>query len=429
MFKQFLKKWIVHVLIDAAIGAGVLFFVWMFFLSNDIPVVWLYLPAIFVVVFIAAYQAAGDLAGEYKKRYQEQFKEREKAQAETKLWKQSLIEKSAGFPTLLRAIDEYEKIKDEKVEQYLRNKSHPARKSAEVVREETQRRRLSEYERKKTQAIIEYYESIFPFLANFKDDIASFEDDAKYRDYDEEEQIDPATHYLVKEEFRKLTSTERNQLALDRFWSRPKSNWLLGRIYERYIGYLYEKRGYSVYYQGIIEGYEDLGRDLIATKGNDVEIIQCKYWSQEKTIHEKHIFQLFGTTVEYWVKNGVRQNTAQPSLFPELLKQARIKPIFITSTKLSEKAREFADVLGIHVQENTPFQRYPCVKCNVSMRNGEKIYHLPFDQQYDRTLIKEEKNERYVETVKEAEALGFRRAFRWHGTSETSETDSLPSNP
>jgi hypothetical protein len=51
----------------------------------------------------------------------------------------------------------------------------------------------------------------------------------------------------------------------------------------------------------------------------------------------------------------------------------------------------------------------------VSRKDGIKIYHLPFDQQYDRTIIEEERNERYVETVKEAEALGFRRAFRWKG--------------
>lgn len=430
MLKQFIKKWTVHVLADAFYVAFLGWWLFVFFTAHDIPAAWLYLPVIFVVVLIAAYQTVSDLTSEYQtqyrntineyqKRYQEQSTELQQAQVETKLWKQSLVEKSAGFPTLLQAINEYERLKDAKVEEFLRYKSHPAIKGAEAVREETQRRRLAEYERKKTQAIIEYYESIAPFLVDFKDDIASFEDDDKYRDYDEEERLDPATHYLAKEEFRKLTSTERNQLALDRFWTRRKSKWLIGRIYERYIGYLYERRGYSVYYQGIVEGFDDLGRDLIATKGADVEIIQCKYWSQEKTIHEKHVFQLFGTTVEYWVKNMARKNTAQPNLFPELLKQDRIKPIFITSTKLSEKAREFANVLGVHVQENIPLQRYPCVKCNISMRNGEKIYHLPFDQQYDRTLIKEEKNERYVETVKEAERLGFRRAFRWHSTPET----------
>lgn len=61
------------------------------------------------------------------------------------------------------------------------------------------------------------------------------------------------------------------------------------------------------------------------------------------------------------------------------------------------------------------------LKCNVSRRTGEKIYHLPFDQQYDRTLIEEERNECYVETVAEAEKLGYRRAFRWRGNVQTQE--------
>jgi len=51
------------------------------------------------------------------------------------------------------------------------------------------------------------------------------------------------------------------------------------------------------------------------------------------------------------------------------------------------------------------------------MRDGSKIYHLPFDQQYDSTIIKY-KNECYVETIAEAEALGFRRAFRWRGDQQ-----------
>ena len=42
----------------------------------------------------------------------------------------------------------------------------------------------------------------------------------------------------------------------------------------------------------------------------------------------------------------------------------------------------------------------------------EKIYHLPFDQQYDRIAIDAGKGECYTATVKEAEKLGFRRAFR-----------------
>jgi len=48
------------------------------------------------------------------------------------------------------------------------------------------------------------------------------------------------------------------------------------------------------------------------------------------------------------------------------------------------------------------------------MRDGAKIYHLPFDQQYDRTKIISDKGEKYVYTVAEAEKAGFRRAWRWH---------------
>ncbi|WP_439794691.1 sunset domain-containing protein [Turicimonas muris] len=44
--------------------------------------------------------------------------------------------------------------------------------------------------------------------------------------------------------------------------------------------------------------------------------------------------------------------------------------------------------------------------------SGNKIYHLPFDQQYDKTRI-DKPGEYWVKTVKEAEKLGFRRAYRW----------------
>jgi hypothetical protein len=47
----------------------------------------------------------------------------------------------------------------------------------------------------------------------------------------------------------------------------------------------------------------------------------------------------------------------------------------------------------------------------------EKIYHLPFDQQYDRTKIIKSKGEFYAKTVIEAELRGFRRAHRWRGST------------
>lgn len=165
---------------------------------------------------------------------------------------------------------------------------------------------------------------------------------------------------------------------------------------------MYEKDGYGVYYQGIVEGLADLGRDVISTKGKEVDVIQCKYWSQHKTIHEKHICQFKGTVLKYEIESPDRKVFGR----------------FFTSTKLSETAQKFAKALGIDFVENFSLKPYPSIKCNVSRKNSEKIYHLPFDQQYDRTLVEEERNECYVATVLEAEKLGYRRAFKWRGGTE-----------
>ena len=101
---------------------------------------------------------------------------------------------------------------------------------------------------------------------------------------------DPIRDYLSSEEYHQLSESERNQLALDRYVeSHKKSKWQIGRDYELSVGYQYEKKGYKVQYTGSLEGIADLGRDLIASKGDTVLVIQCKYWSAEKVIREKHI--------------------------------------------------------------------------------------------------------------------------------------------
>ena len=108
----------------------------------------------------------------------------------------------------------------------------------------------------------------------------------------------------------------------------------------------------------------------------------------------------------------------QLGLFPSLIQKRNVTPKLIATIDISPKAEQVANLLGVKI-ERIPFQRYPSVKCNVSRRTGEKIFHLPFDQQYDTALIEEERNECYVSTVKEAEDLGFRRAFRWHGSTDS----------
>ncbi|MCD8288518.1 MAG: hypothetical protein LUC26_01195 [Prevotella sp.] len=87
--------------------------------------------------------------------------------------------------------------------------------------------------------------------------------------------------------------------------------------------------------------------------------------------------------------------------------------ILITTTALSETAQKFADYLKVKVYV-IKMGDYPRIKCNINKTTGEKIYHLPFDQQYYTTKI-DSPGEFFAFTVKEATSKGFRRAFR-HAT-------------
>ena len=84
-------------------------------------------------------------------------------------------------------------------------------------------------------------------------------------------------------------------------------------------------------------------------------------------------------------------------------------------TSFSNRAKEIASVLNVKIVENYPIGNFPRIKSNTNYDEcGEKtkIYHLPMDQQYDRTTISKSKGEFCAYTVKEAEDAGFRRAFR-----------------
>ena len=326
-------------------------------------------------------------------------------------------QKSMGFPWLAEAYADYFTLKDGEIEKYLKNKSHPAYTAAENVKIIKNEKRELVKENKIISYKINYFEKLFPWLSELiaededEEMPVRIEDDSK-----NDENEDRVKNYLTPEEYKSLPSVERNQMALDSYLkNRNKSKWAIGRDYEMYVGYLYTQKGYSIEYKGIIDGFEDLGRDIIAKKHNEVCIIQCKCWAQHKKIHEKHIFQLFGTTMEYWIKNFI-ENIKPKSFeeFSKFLNEKRLRPIFYTSTRLSEKAKEMANALSVEIIENKPLGEFPRIKCNIN-NDGfgqSKIYHLPMDQQYDRTIIGNRSGEFHAYTVREAENAGFRRAFR-----------------
>lgn len=205
--------------------------------------------------------------------------------------------------------------------------------------------------------------------------------------------------YLSQQEWNELTDSQRDQLALDRYVkSHNKTKWQIGRDYELYVAHVYRQQGYDVDPCGSYLKLEDMGRDLILTKGDQIRIVQCKYWSSSKEIHERFIFLLYGSVVSYCIENNIPQSL--------------VKGIFVTNIKLSPMAKQCAAVLGIAVKELFQMGDFPRIKCNVKKdSDGEYvyIYHLPMDPQYDRVKIKDER-ECYAYTVQEAESYGFRRA-------------------
>ena len=297
----------------------------------------------------------------------------------------------------------------------LKTKKHPSIRGSEKVSEMAAEVKRIRKESKVNEYTIRLYEHLFPWLEDFNDAPPAIITTPQDRHDVENSSINSKveSHLLTPEE-NNLSETERNQIKLNRYIRSNKSKWEIGILYERYVAYLYICDGWDVYMQGAIKGFEDMGRDLIARKGDVTKIIQCKNWSQTKTIYEKHIFQIFGTAVSYLVeKHGAE---VSGNNYFSLFQQLKVVPVFYTSTTLSDQARVCAALLGVEIIENKKLEEFPMIKCNANSPE-DKIYHLPFDQKYDVFQVKLYKGDKYVHTIKEAEEQGFRRAYWWLGAN------------
>lgn len=313
-----------------------------------------------------------------------------------------LNERSQRYPWMAEQFSDFIFMFDMLTADELIRKSHPAKTSSEKVRAIAREKRELTKEVKMLRYQLGFYESIFPWLEDFKEvdvqDAIEYAKNASDTD-NEENEWEYYRNYLSPEEFDKLSRNEKDQLMLDRFLNKSKkTNWEAGIEYERYIGHLFEQNGCTVIYSGAIMGVEDIGRDLIVfdTDG-DVTIVQCKRWSKDKSIHEKHIFQLYGSTVAYKIENSMDN----------------VKCVFATTAPLSDFAKKCADRMNVAVLFE-PMCKYPVIKCHIT-KNGERIFHLPYDQQYDKIKNKQDGDVLYVKTIDEATSAGFRHAFRWSG--------------
>ncbi len=307
------------------------------------------------------------------------------------------MEERGKDPKIIEAYIEACFALDEKVAKYFEEKAHPATTAAEKVR----------FFRRENLGYLQRIKDLEYQLSELwaKDTDTSEKEDFEFLDDDDER----LRHFLSPSEYQSLSESDRNQRALDNYLRRKHTKAHIGKMYERYIGYLYESQGYDVEYRGIEMGLKDGGIDLICRKNGEILLVQCKNWKLDSTIYEKHICQLYGAS-KFYDKDHIQQEYIG-GLFADI-DWDRATPVFVTTTKLDDHAREVANKLEVEVRNITFDKKYPIIKCNINA--GEKIYHLPIDQMYDYTKICKP-GECYVSTVKEAEAKGFRRAHRWTG--------------
>lgn len=298
------------------------------------------------------------------------------------LWNVSWAEKSAGFPGLAaKSAEAWATTWIGRIESIPRKAPVTAGEMKKMLSQEV---RQIKAQARVHENLVQFYEGLFPELTALKEgEVPTLAEVNISQEHGKD--------FMSAQEWDELDDTARSQLALERYCARKKAKWEIGLEYERYCGWRFEERGWQVEYHGAVRGLNDLGRDLIARKDGKIYVVQCKYWADHKEIHEKHVFQTFGTMMALRLDE------------PELFIRAKL----MTSTKLSERAKRFAQVLKIELTEEDKIQPFPRIKCNAA----SMIYHLPFDQAYDRLKT----GYFYCWTVKEAEGKGFRRAWKWKG--------------
>lgn len=312
-----------------------------------------------------------------------------------------VLEKIAG------AWADYKELIWDKAIAYLLVKQRPI----SFERAEDFRRSLRQYKEevfikyKEYQYKYDYLISLFPELQEYIDGEAIRADVEEVK----EEYEDRRIGYLSREEWESLSDREKSQRALDNYnEARRRTKSQVGRDYEEYIAHLFRQKlkGCDITMFGEQKGLADLGRDLIVKHKSKVYIVQCKRWSEDKIIHEKHIMQLFGTTIEYcW-------DMKSKGVSPLEIVGKSVIPVFVTTTELSPTATKFAERLGVVICKQA-IGDYPQIKCNIG-KDGEMIYHLPFDQQYNSTIIEHNKGEFYAWDVEQAEKAGYRRAMKYY---------------
>ena len=323
--------------------------------------------------------------------------ERKNLLLETELKKELASYKINGVMNSI--FEEYTEKRLNTYDEYFRYKKRPSIKTADFVKELKNEYKRLEKENRELNLLLSQFISDEEVNMNEGKEESSFDVEEKAYEYVK----------LSKEKWDNLNYIEKLDVVLERYKNSWKNKLNIGLEFERYCGYLYEKKGYQVKYWGILNGKTDGGIDLVAKNKTKTLYIQCKYWGTSKTIRENTISQLFGSALKMALDSGETYES-----FIKKIKMEKIRIILLTKTEISEEAKIFCEKLNVIYQEKIEInQNYPRVKL---VYGEEKIFYIPTDLQYDNISFGST-NKEYGRafTCKEAEEKGYRHCYKWKG--------------
>ncbi len=321
-------------------------------------------------------------------------------------------EKAIGFPWLAKAYAEFFYLQDMRLAAELEKSAGVAREKIVAVREMASQRRIAEEKLRLATYLLEYYECLFPRLAEFRDSGIDELIADREKALMEQLHMDPIGNWLSDRETRELPPTVQLQTAVARFQAARTSKWQLDQDYERFLAHRYETQGWQVRFIALQEEFPEFLRVLLALKGGQTWLIQGRHTPFQPLFIEKLLLNFFFLGVET-VRNLRAQNPGDLSLgdYLRALETGTFKLVFVTSQVLPESAQALARLLNITVDTGQAPEPFPAVKGRQDASTGERRLYLPFDREYDNLNI-EETTEAYFATVAEAEAAGFKRVIK-----------------
>ncbi len=145
-------------------------------------------------------------------------------------------------------------------------------------------------------------------------------------------------------------------------------NKIIGDHYERFVGWVFYRMGFSVYFNGLLKGKDDEGIDLIAERNDELLIIQCKCWKRGSVYPMNILTQLDGSASLYKIESR---------------KDIHIRKILVTLNRsYTDRFKQVAHSLNIELFP-LPLIEFPLIRFNKTYFDHSKSLFVPQDSEYD----------------------------------------------